>query len=307
VRRDAGRDLGVEDWKKIIRNVSRVFAAIVFTGGEPLLYEGVGELIDHAHERAYVGMLTNGLLLDEEAAERCARLDYLNVSSGELFRRGGAETEPWASVLPRMQRRGTFVASTIVVTSGNVRQVPGVIETLTRLGVPAEVSIVHTRDGTPAHGFRTGDAGLGFDAPADLAALRALQDHLISMKRNGYLIHTPDSYITSMAGYAGHGPRTFRCFAGEKFICINNDGSLMPCQDLPPSRLNALRAGDVEQSDTLKDLVPAGCRCLWDCAYFYSLLDLRCAGLTVRELFAGAQNRIRFLSRHARHGGRHEL
>ena len=307
IHRNNGIELSIEDWKKVIRNVCGKFATIVFTGGEPLLYSGVEELIDYAHGRAFTGLLTNGILLDEKTAEKLTKLDYLNVSSERLFRDHEGQAEPWASLLTRIKRSGTFVASTIVITPENIHQVPGIIEFLTRKGIPAEISIVHTKDKASAYGFRSDNPELGFRAAEDIAALKSLQDRLISMKRAGYLIHTPDSYITGMAAYAEHKQMRFKCFAADKFICINNDGFIMPCQDLAPSCLNAMNAEDVERIHTLKNSIPDHCSCFWDCAYFYSLLDIKSGCLAGKELFFNLQNHVQSWIHQTRRPNRHEF
>jgi len=75
-------ELPVEAWKRLVDDVARFKPLIAITSTEPLLYEGLLELIDHCHSRGLrVQVTTNGLLLErfvEPFLER--RLDSLWVS-----------------------------------------------------------------------------------------------------------------------------------------------------------------------------------------------------------------------------------
>jgi MoaA/NifB/PqqE/SkfB family radical SAM enzyme len=74
--------LKVETWKKLVDDVSHFKPLIAITSTEPLLYEGLIDLLDHCHHRGLrVEVTTNGFLLDQFAdlfLEK--RLDILSVS-----------------------------------------------------------------------------------------------------------------------------------------------------------------------------------------------------------------------------------
>jgi len=75
-------ELPVEAWKRLVDDVARFKPLIAITSTEPLLYDGLLELIDHCHSRGLrVQVTTNGLLLErfvEPFLEK--RLDNLWVS-----------------------------------------------------------------------------------------------------------------------------------------------------------------------------------------------------------------------------------
>jgi MoaA/NifB/PqqE/SkfB family radical SAM enzyme len=64
---EAGHDLDKRQFRSAIDQIARLGAiGIVFTGGEPLLYEDLPDLIQHAHALGLLARIdTNGLLLDE--------------------------------------------------------------------------------------------------------------------------------------------------------------------------------------------------------------------------------------------------
>jgi MoaA/NifB/PqqE/SkfB family radical SAM enzyme len=74
--------LKVETWKKLVDDVSHFKPLIAITSTEPLLYDGLIDLLDHCHHRGLrVEVTTNGFLLDQFADLFLKkRLDILSVS-----------------------------------------------------------------------------------------------------------------------------------------------------------------------------------------------------------------------------------
>jgi len=68
-RFNSGRPLTVRDWKRIIDNITAETPVSRFNlaGGEPLLYQGLDEIIDYINSNSIlVSLITNGHLLSEE-------------------------------------------------------------------------------------------------------------------------------------------------------------------------------------------------------------------------------------------------
>lgn len=72
---------------------------LIFSGGEPLLYEHIWDVLSYADDLGFsINMMTNGTLLDSEAANRLASydfpfwisMDYANEKSQRAWRRGGS-------------------------------------------------------------------------------------------------------------------------------------------------------------------------------------------------------------------------
>ncbi len=64
------KDLAVEDWKRIIDNISGNSAidSINFAGGEPVLYQGFAELIAYAWDKGFrLSVISNGSLMQDPA------------------------------------------------------------------------------------------------------------------------------------------------------------------------------------------------------------------------------------------------
>jgi len=70
---DSASALSVQDWKRIIDNITKKTPVSRFNlaGGEPLLYKGIDEVIEYIHTKNIeVSIITNGHLLSEEYIRR---------------------------------------------------------------------------------------------------------------------------------------------------------------------------------------------------------------------------------------------
>ena len=84
---DAGQEMPLEHWLKLVDELATFRPWVSVTGGEPLLYSGFKELIKRAKEkRLPVDLTTNGLLL-ENVADLLVRLGleivYISVDGPE--------------------------------------------------------------------------------------------------------------------------------------------------------------------------------------------------------------------------------
>lgn len=71
--------ISVNDWKAVLDKLSKKgLLSISVTGGEPLTYNGINEVLDYANELGMkIQLLTNGFLIDETFVERVST--YRNV------------------------------------------------------------------------------------------------------------------------------------------------------------------------------------------------------------------------------------
>lgn len=83
-------ELSIESWKRIIDDLSEFMddnRTINFAGGEPLLKEGLMDLIDYAHKRGFKpAICTNGWLIDNDMARRLtdSGIDIVAISLDSL-------------------------------------------------------------------------------------------------------------------------------------------------------------------------------------------------------------------------------
>lgn len=127
--------LGLDDARAVLREAEeRGVRGIWFTGGEPFLHPDILELIDAALEVGPLGILTNGMLIDEDmAAELGQRFRDAPYSLEIRVSLDGCTAEQ----NDRIRGRGVF------------RKTTEAIARLERAGVPALVAVALVEEDAP--------------------------------------------------------------------------------------------------------------------------------------------------------------
>jgi radical SAM protein with 4Fe4S-binding SPASM domain len=122
-------DLG--EWKRVLDELSKAGTLVlVFIGGEAMMHPHFWELAEHAARKGFaLSLVTNGLKINDEAADKMARLGFYQVSvslySAEaaihdrMTRRKGS----WilsTSAIARLRARGIEVIVNCLLTSVNI-------------------------------------------------------------------------------------------------------------------------------------------------------------------------------------------
>lgn len=252
------RDLQPRDWIKIARRLAHRFSVFTVSGGEPLLYKNLPEIINVVSQIGIAGLCTNARLLDDSHLRAMHGLDYLNFS---IDHTGDSDASPKTAYgkLPLMteyaKRHSFELRGTAVITSRNVESIVGVARELARHDVPLNLQLVQHPGPQDA-----------FDTPAKIARLKSLQNELLALKRSGVRIDEPDAYIEGFVPFV-QGRAAATCLAGKSYLAVDSDGRLMPCQDT--AAVGASLHHDTTDVDaalrTLPQAVPGGCSCWWNC------------------------------------------
>lgn len=262
------KELSVGEWKKIIDIfVKNKHIHFVFTGGEPLLYGGVYELINYASQKALVSLITNTKLLDEGNIRKLKNLDFLTVSVDNLVPDGISNKciSKKLDLIKKYSAKYNFSVEVIsTIHSKNVMQIPKIVRMASKNNFNFLISLIHSDKGK--YEFRGYTPNLEFKK-RETWKLKHLQKELIKMKRNGYRIGECEDFIKDMADYASKRYK-IKCKAGDKYFQVNNDGFLMACKDSPPSKVHALHFKNYNtmRKEVQKNIIP-GCNCFYNCYY----------------------------------------
>lgn len=256
-----GRELPAADWIEIARRLAGRFSVFTVSGGEPLLYRELPQVIEGISRLGIAGLCTNARLIDEEHLRAMPGLDYLNFSIDHTGDCPGTKKTAFGKLplLAEYAKRNSFALyGTAVITRRNVAAIPAVAREMARHDIPLNLQLVQGPDAEDA-----------FDDAEGIAALIVLQDELVAMKRSGFPIDESDDYIRGFAGYA-EGRLAVPCHAGNVYLAVDTDGRPMPCQDTAPHGPSLLETRDIDAA--LRDLraaVPESCRCWWNCYHRY--------------------------------------
>ena len=150
----------MEDWEKLLeRLASAGVRRISFSGGEPLLYPSLGDLINIATELGISkGVVTNGTLLTRHKLEAFAAsgLDALTVSidtvDENMYSRlcsapTGTLPRVLGMVITARRLGGFWTGINTVITSMNVKMIGGVMDFCSIHDIPVQFQIFNPHAG----------------------------------------------------------------------------------------------------------------------------------------------------------------
>ena len=243
-RLGAGPELTVTELYNLIDQWARmrVFQLAV-GGGEPLLYEGLFDVLAYAREQGIVpNLTTNGTLLSSDVVQRLERVGVARVNVSWNGPWDGLPTRPTVMRGLRLLLDSTLhVGVNLLVTRALLPRLPQVLVRLQTLGL-RRVTVLRPK---PA-AMWTRDNLAWYDANrlrrADLLHLRAVLNAW-----QGALELEVDSALVGLMGDANparlHWRGIYGCAAGRRICTVWPDGRVTPC-----SFLADLSAGNVRQT-----------------------------------------------------------
>lgn len=262
-------ELSTQEWFKILDRLWEIgIPHIVFTGGEPTLREDFPELIRHAEKNGQItGLNTNGRKLkDTEYVQQLvdAGLDHVQITFESsdpkvhdlMVCHPGAWPETLAGIKNALASKLYVMTNTTMLTT-NVSTIPSTLEFLADMGMPTVGlnALIYSGRGK--------NVGTGLSEAQLYPLLESAKS--ITSKYNQRLIwYTPTQYcnfdpVQMELGVKG-------CTAALYNMCIEPDGSVLPCQSYYTPVGNILKhkwtdIWDHELCMTLRDRkrVPAKC------------------------------------------------
>ncbi|MBP2031331.1 MoaA/NifB/PqqE/SkfB family radical SAM enzyme [Methanohalophilus levihalophilus] len=197
---------------------------IVFDGGEPLLYEGLEELISYVdREKAITGMFTSGVGFTPEKAQslKAAGLDMLSVSLDSANEKGHDSMRGRSGVFNDAMNAirysldaGLLVNIYVVLSPLNIHELEDFYNLATEMGVH-EISF-----------FEIVPTGRWIDHEKDVLSKQDL-------KRFDDFVEWANQREGPRVFPIPHVLRKLGCFAGRKWIHITPQGDVNPCACMP--------------------------------------------------------------------------
>jgi len=231
-QRRSKQSLSVADWRRVLERLHRAGVPhLVFTGGEPTLFEGLPELVAHASRQGQlVGMNTNGRRLADPAilsALVSAGLNHVQTTleaadarTHNAMVRADAFDETDQG-LRNALTAGLHALTNTTLTQANAASATAVVEYVHGLGVRtfAMNGMIHS--------------GRGASHP-DALRPEELAPILVNVRERArelgmrFLWYTPTRYCALSPLELDLGPK--RCTAAEYAVCVEPDGGVLPCQ-----------------------------------------------------------------------------
>ncbi len=273
--RKRGQAMSVDQWRAVLRKLVGVGVPhIIFTGGEPTLFDGLAALIRETNRLGMVaGLNTNGRLLGRGTLARDlkrAGLAHVQITvESDRSEVHDAMTAPGAfdetvGGIERCLAAGLHTITNTTLTRKNAARAVDLLGFLHARGVQccAMNAMIH--------------AGRGRAHPDTLAVselapvLAAVRDRSLELGMR-MLWYTPTRYCELSPMELELGAK--RCNAAEYSICIEPDGDVLPCQSYYRAAGNLLRDSwpDIWHSPLFRSLRgrvddPRACGLPEDCA-----------------------------------------
>jgi MoaA/NifB/PqqE/SkfB family radical SAM enzyme len=255
------KEIPPQDWIKIAKKLSKRFAVFTLSGGEPLLYDGVFDLINSLSEFSIAALCTNAKKIEESHLKVMRGLDYLNFSFDHTGDSNISTKTSFGKIplLKEYSRLNSFeLSATLVISNQNIESIPRVIEELKIHNIGINLQLVQRPQPIDT-----------FDTPEKILKLEQLQNELLRMKHQGYPIKEFDDYIKGFVPFVKN-QNSVHCLAGKVYFAVDSDGRFMPCQDTEAFGKPILEIEDIDSA--LKDLsnhTHKNCSCWWNCYYNY--------------------------------------
>ena len=243
-------------WRDVLERLATIGVPhVIFTGGEPILFDGLPELVRHSTELGLVsGMNTNGRRLSDPAyveSLRAAGLDHVQITLQSFdpavhdAMSGAAAFDETTRGLKNSLAAGLHTITNTTLTRRNVGQAGRLVEFLHGLG-----ATTFAMNGMIfAGGGRTSGDEISVEALAPVLA--DVRDRAAELKMR-FLWYTPTEYCRLSPVELELGPR--RCNAGEYSICIEPNGDVIPCQSyyVPTGNILRDRWRDIWESELFR-------------------------------------------------------
>lgn len=262
-------ELTTEQVKKMYSDAGRAgFVALALWGGEPLLRDDIGDLVQHSKEAANLIniMVTSGYLLPQKLGEIGEYMDQIIVSLDhpepavhDKMRGISGTYQRVMESVKAIQRDYPQVVLTIncVVSKLNYGRTEEMIQLAHGLDVPISFCAM-TEGRMTDSGPETVKAPLS-QSEEEMTRTYSL---ILDYKKRGYKIFNSVKYLETFIG----GKKASKCHYPKVYMIVGADGKVERCTnvDAPVADLKKVDIGQVVSSDEYKGFQAEAEKC-WNC------------------------------------------
>ncbi len=223
------KQIAPQEYKEITQRLKPLAAQI--SGGEPLLRKDILAIVEAIKQGGaqYAILVTNGVLLNESnylqlreagVSQFSVSLDFPDERHDEFRRRPGLYKR-LERTLPQLAKLGfRDIILNTAITRANVREILPLARKAIEWGIDISYSAYTA--------LRTGNGDYCLNNGDDLKTLRQAIGELIVLRKQGIHLTNPELTLRDTLRFfeQGHMPN---CKAGERFLVVMPDGSLVPC------------------------------------------------------------------------------
>ena len=272
-------ELSTEEVKKgldILRDLGVL--EIVFSGGNPLLREDIGEILEYSSRYFITTVYDNGSMAVEKIDD-LRNVDFVAISIDTLdeekndYLKGvkGAWRRAMDAIF-KLKKEGIRVGVSPTISQLNIHE----IVDFTKYFIEREIPVWYClywydypfKDGMFSIGKKVDEYTI-----TDRKALADLCSTLKAMKRESDYIYITDKTLDAVKNLALTGERTWKCKALQNFLVVDHKGRVAGCHSREPvaSIFDLPDLWDSPRFDELRRKYSECTKCAYLCYIFYSV------------------------------------
>jgi MoaA/NifB/PqqE/SkfB family radical SAM enzyme len=274
------KELSTEEIKRgmdILKEIGVV--ELVLSGGEPLLREDIGEILDYATKRFVTTVYDNGSMaikkidLLRNVDFVALSIDSLNEKKHDYIKNVPGSWKNAMEAAETLQKEGITVSVSLTISQMNLYEIADITSYFTNRGISVWYCL-YSYDMTekPDQLFRIGIPIDEFII-TDKEAMVKLCDTLMVMKKNNTRILITDKLLKTLKSLYAEGKRTWNCKALQSFIVVDHLGRVAGCHNhtFANSIFELSKSWKSEKFNELREQNKTCTQCTYLCYIFYSL------------------------------------
>jgi MoaA/NifB/PqqE/SkfB family radical SAM enzyme len=253
---------------------------LVISGGNPLLRDDIGEIIDYATERFVTTVYDNGSMA-EKKIELLRNADFVAISIDSLdeAKNDSIKAVPGAwrkatKAVETLHSQGISVSVTPTISQKNIHEIADITRHFTGKDIPVWYSLYSYDTSVDAKQlFKIGKPNDEF-VISDKKAMVDLCNQLIEMKKkNNKILLTYPLLEAVRSLYQEESKRTWKCQALNQFLVVDNLGRVAGCHshNFVGSIFDLPKQWKSLEFKKLRDSYHECSQCNYLCYVFYSL------------------------------------
>jgi len=274
------RELATSDIKKGLDILKKLgIVELVLSGGDPLLRDDIGEILDYASKYFVTTVYDNGSMAAEKI-DSLRNVDFVAISIDSLdeTKNDSIKAVPgaWKKAMEAVKflhKEGINVGVTPTISQKNIDEIIDITNYFTQKEIPVWYCLYsYDTSVDEKQLFRLGKANDEFKIKNNQAMVN-LCDSLIEMKKKNKKIFMTKKLLKTVKSFYGQDGRTWKCQALSNFLVIDHLGRIAGCHshNFAGSIFDLPKKWKSQEFDQLRENYHHCKRCNYLCYIFYSL------------------------------------
>ncbi len=286
------RELSTEEIKKgldILKDLGIV--ELVLSGGDPLLRDDIGEIIEHACKLFVTTVYDNGSMAAKKID--CLRnvdfvaisIDSLDEAKNDYIKAVPGAWKRATEAVETLHKEGVKVSVTPTISQQNLYEIVDITNHFTGKGIPVWYCLYSYDTSVDAKQlFRIGKANDEF-VITDKQAMVNLCNQLIELKKKNKKILMTDKLLVTLRSLYEEDKRTWKCQALNHFLVVDHLGRIAGCHshNFAGSVFDLPEKWNSKEFMGLRKTYHECTQCNYLCYVFYSLYGSPCGHLSLAK------------------------